>query len=166
MYSNSRKRLEAFRQAFVRGPLSGSPSSTDSSQTKPSLNLEETPTLDQLPLPENKPRGLQNLEDSGDVDPWNPRNCSFWPPLSSSMMAPGLPGIAEKYSIESVTILSMSFSIFLLTFAVGEMYGRTWVNIQGVEWNPPEKSHSFALDPPYRKPFYSRFQYWLRIRSK
>ncbi|KAJ6588928.1 major facilitator superfamily domain-containing protein, partial [Mycena capillaripes] len=101
-------------------------------------------------LPENKREGLQNLKDSWDVDPRNPRNWSFrqkWTavavvsmyslvaPLSSSMMAPGLPGIAEKYSIESVTILSMSLSIFLLTFALGplilaplsEMYGRTWI---------------------------------------
>jgi MFS family permease len=44
---------------------------------------------------------------------------TFVSPLSSSMLAPGLPEIAEKYSIENVTILSMTLSIFLLTFAIG-----------------------------------------------
>jgi MFS family permease len=57
------------------------------------------------------------------------------PPLASSMMAPGLPNVAEKLHITSDTLLAMTLSIFLLTFAIGplfmaplsEIYGRTWV---------------------------------------
>lgn len=51
-------------------------------------------------------------------------------------MAPGLPAIGEHFGITSETILAMTLSIFLLTFAIGplflaplsEMYGRTWVS--------------------------------------
>jgi MFS family permease len=51
------------------------------------------------------------------------------------MMAPGLPQIAEHYTITNETIIAMTLSIFLLTFAIGplflapmsEIYGRTWV---------------------------------------
>ncbi|KAK7037238.1 hypothetical protein VNI00_011229 [Paramarasmius palmivorus] len=92
-------------------------------------------------------------EDEGDEwesDPDNPRNWSAakkWTTvavvslyalistLSSSMMAPGLPDVAHKYSIQSETVLALTLSIFMLSFAVGplflaplsEMYGRTWV---------------------------------------
>ena len=51
------------------------------------------------------------------------------------MMAPGLPDIALKYDITNTTIIALTLSIFLLSFAIGplilgplsEMYGRTWV---------------------------------------
>ena len=51
------------------------------------------------------------------------------------MMAPGLPDIALKYAITNSTILALTLSIFLLSFALGplflaplsEMYGRVWV---------------------------------------
>ena len=51
------------------------------------------------------------------------------------MMAPGLPNLALKYGITSSTVLAMTLSIFLLSFAIGplflgplsEMYGRVWV---------------------------------------
>ncbi|KAL0569789.1 hypothetical protein V5O48_012181, partial [Marasmius crinis-equi] len=89
-------------------------------------------------------------KDEWEDDPDNARNWSsvkkwtavsivslytFLPPLSSSMMAPGLPEMAQKYSITSPTIVSLTLSIFLLSFAIGplfcaplsEMYGRTWV---------------------------------------
>ena len=57
------------------------------------------------------------------------------PPLASSMMAPGLPDLALKYGITNPTILALTLSIFLLSFAIGplfmgplsEMYGRVWV---------------------------------------
>ncbi|EEB97981.1 hypothetical protein MPER_02595, partial [Moniliophthora perniciosa FA553] len=87
-----------------------------------------------------------------DLDPDNARNWTAkrkWtavfvvslytliPPLGSSMMAPGLPDIANKYAITSQTALALTLSIFLLSFAIGrqplflaplsEMYGRTWV---------------------------------------
>lgn len=60
---------------------------------------------------------------------------TFITPLASSMMAPGLPQIAEHYGITNETITALTLSIFLLTFAIGplifgplsEMYGRTWV---------------------------------------
>jgi hypothetical protein len=69
------------------------------------------------------------------------------------MIAPGLPELAIKYGITSQTILAMTLSVFLLSFAVGvsplvsypnfmlncpkplflaplsEMYGRTWVMV-------------------------------------
>lgn len=51
------------------------------------------------------------------------------------MMAPGLPDLALKYGITNPTVLALTLSIFLLSFAIGplslgplsEMYGRTWV---------------------------------------
>jgi len=61
---------------------------------------------------------------------------TFVAPLGSSMMAPGLPDIALKYHITNPTILALTLSIFLLSFAIGplflaplsEMYGRAWVS--------------------------------------
>ncbi|KAF9262296.1 MFS general substrate transporter [Marasmius fiardii PR-910] len=90
------------------------------------------------------------IVDDWELDPDNPRNWSAWkkwttvavvsyytvvPPLGSSMMAPGLPDIARKYDMRSDTLISLTLSIFLLSFAIGplflaplsEMYGRTWV---------------------------------------
>ncbi|CAL1696592.1 unnamed protein product [Somion occarium] len=60
---------------------------------------------------------------------------NFISPLASSMMAPALPNIAEHYEITNPTLVSMTLSVFLLSFAVGplffgplsEIYGRTWV---------------------------------------
>ncbi|KAI0347386.1 multidrug resistance protein 4 [Trametopsis cervina] len=102
-------------------------------------------------IPEDtKEDAIENAEDDWMHDPRNPRNWSFgkkWQmtgivslytfvsPLASSMMAPALPEIAEHFNITSETIVSMTLSIFLLTFAIGplflaplsEIYGRTWV---------------------------------------
>lgn len=102
-------------------------------------------------IPEDKKEeALENEEDDWAHDPANPRNWSFkkkWTmtgivslytfvtPLASSMMAPGLPEIAIKYDITSATVVALTLSIFLLTFALGpllwgplsEMYGRTWI---------------------------------------
>lgn len=44
---------------------------------------------------------------------------SFITPLSSSMMAPGLPQVAEKYDITNPTILALTLSIFLISYAMG-----------------------------------------------
>ncbi|CCM06195.1 uncharacterized protein FIBRA_08438 [Fibroporia radiculosa] len=89
-------------------------------------------------------------EESWSDDPINPRNWSlgkkwtmvlvvslyaFVTPLASSMMAPGLPDIAEHYMIMNSTVVALTLSIFLLTFAFGplifgplsEIFGRTWV---------------------------------------
>ncbi|KAF8725112.1 hypothetical protein AX14_008314 [Amanita brunnescens Koide BX004] len=88
--------------------------------------------------------------DDWDNDPDNARNWSlgkkwvavaivsfytFIPPLCSSMMAPGLPEIAIRYDITNATVVALTLSIFLLSFAItplvfgplSEMYGRTWV---------------------------------------
>ncbi|EPT02765.1 hypothetical protein FOMPIDRAFT_1022680 [Fomitopsis schrenkii] len=105
----------------------------------------------QSAIPEDKKEEiLENEEDDWAHDPANPRNWktsrkwamtaivslyTFITPLASSMMAPGLPQIAEHYGITSETITALTLSIFLLTFAIGplfcaplsEMYGRTWV---------------------------------------
>lgn len=83
-------------------------------------------------------------------DPANPRNWSqakkwtctsivalytFVAPLASSIMAPGLPDVAIKFGITDPTIIALTLSIFLLSFAIGplfaaplsEVYGRAWV---------------------------------------
>ncbi|KAG1806827.1 multidrug resistance protein 4 [Suillus plorans] len=83
-------------------------------------------------------------------DPANPRN---WPlakkwitttvvslytlvtPLASAIMAPGLPDLAIKFGITNPTILALTLSIFVLSYAIGllfaaplsEVYGRVWV---------------------------------------
>lgn len=44
---------------------------------------------------------------------------TFVPPLASSMMAPGLPNVAMKYQITNPTIIALTLSIFLLSFAIG-----------------------------------------------
>ncbi|KAF8450381.1 major facilitator superfamily domain-containing protein [Boletus edulis BED1] len=89
-------------------------------------------------------------KDMWEHNPHNPRNwsplkkwiatslVSFYTlvtPLASSMMAPGLPDLALKYGITNPTVLALTLSIFLLSFAIGplflgplsEMYGRVWV---------------------------------------
>ncbi|KAI0952625.1 hypothetical protein AcV7_008365 [Taiwanofungus camphoratus] len=102
-------------------------------------------------IPEDKKEEpLEEAEDDWIHDPVNPRNWrpgkkwrtigivafyTFVSPLSSSMMAPALPQIAEHFGIKSQTETALTLSIFLLTFALGplvlaplsEMYGRTWV---------------------------------------
>ncbi|TFK55812.1 multidrug resistance protein 4 [Heliocybe sulcata] len=102
-------------------------------------------------IPEDKKEEiLENLEDDWQHDPINPRNWSgkkkwlmvflvsfytFVTPLASSVMAPALPEIAVHYGITNQTLVAMTLSIFLLSFAIGplflaplsEMYGRTWV---------------------------------------
>ncbi|KAJ8095155.1 hypothetical protein PM082_010377 [Marasmius tenuissimus] len=89
-------------------------------------------------------------EDDWEHDPDNARNWptgkkwiavsivsfyTFIPPLASSMMAPGLPNVAAKYHIQNETVLALTLSVFLISFAIGplilaplsEMYGRTWI---------------------------------------
>ncbi|KAG1779832.1 major facilitator superfamily domain-containing protein [Suillus placidus] len=83
-------------------------------------------------------------------DPANPRNWppakkwitttlvalyTFVTPLASSIMAPGLLDVAIKFGITDPTVLALTLSIFLLSFAIGplfaaplsEVYGRAWV---------------------------------------
>ncbi|KAL6309751.1 multidrug resistance protein 4 [Sparassis latifolia] len=99
---------------------------------------------------DKKEEALESAEDDWAHDPANPRNWAFgrkWrmvaciglytfvSPLASSMMASALPDIAIHYHITSPTIVAMTLSIFLLSFALGplffapisEIYGRTWV---------------------------------------
>ncbi|KAF9247174.1 multidrug resistance protein 4 [Melanogaster broomeanus] len=93
---------------------------------------------------------IENIGDDWEHDPVNPRNWSplkkwtttaivsfytFVTPLSSSMMAPGLPALAIKYHITDPTLIGLMLSIFVLSFGLGplilgpmsEMYGRKWV---------------------------------------
>ena len=35
------------------------------------------------------------------------------------MMAPGIPQVAEKYGITNPTVIALTLSIFLLSFAIG-----------------------------------------------
>ncbi|KAH9478470.1 Efflux pump radE [Psilocybe cubensis] len=89
-------------------------------------------------------------DEDWESDPINPRNWApfkkwsamaivslytFIPPLASSMMSPGLPEVAERFNIQNPTIVALTLTIFLLSFAIGplflaplsEMYGRTWI---------------------------------------
>ncbi|KAJ7432311.1 major facilitator superfamily domain-containing protein [Mycena galericulata] len=107
-------------------------------------------------IPEDKLEELiEQHEDDWEDDPENPRNWStrkkwasaaivslytFVSPLSSSIMAPGLPDVAIKYGITNETIIAMTLSIFLISFAIGplflaplsEMYGRYVLNISNI----------------------------------
>ncbi|GAW09498.1 mfs multidrug [Lentinula edodes] len=99
---------------------------------------------------DKKEEEIENLQDDWEDDPINARNWpsskkwtsvaivslyTFVSPLSSSMLAPGLPDIAAKYGVTSTTETSLMLSVFLISFAIGplilaplsEMYGRTWV---------------------------------------
>ncbi|KAJ7284441.1 major facilitator superfamily domain-containing protein [Mycena rebaudengoi] len=89
-------------------------------------------------------------DEQWETDPVNARNWSArrkWlnvfivalytlsPTFASSMMAPGLPQIAAKYGITNPTVVALTLSIFLVTFAfaplvsapLSEIYGRLWV---------------------------------------
>ncbi|KAG2128300.1 multidrug resistance protein 4 [Suillus bovinus] len=56
-------------------------------------------------------------------------------PLASAVMAPGLPDLAAKFGITDPTVLALTLSIFILSYAIGllfaaplsEVYGRVWV---------------------------------------
>ncbi|KAJ2919803.1 hypothetical protein MD484_g551, partial [Candolleomyces efflorescens] len=60
---------------------------------------------------------------------------NFMAPLPSAMMAPALPDVAHHYQILNETVLALTLSIFLISYALGplllsplsEMYGRTWI---------------------------------------
>uniref|UniRef100_D8PMZ4 Major facilitator superfamily (MFS) profile domain-containing protein n=1 Tax=Schizophyllum commune (strain H4-8 / FGSC 9210) TaxID=578458 RepID=D8PMZ4_SCHCM len=102
-------------------------------------------------LPDDPVEKKERLsDDDWEDNPANPRNWSngkkwtavgivrlvlFIPPLTSSMMAPGMQEIALKYSITNSTVLALTLSIFVLALAIGplvlgplsEIYGRTWV---------------------------------------
>ncbi|RXW16880.1 hypothetical protein EST38_g8972 [Candolleomyces aberdarensis] len=72
---------------------------------------------------------------------------NFMGPLPSAMMAPALPEVAQKYQIANETVLALTLSIFLISYALGplllsplsEMYGRTWIlhisNIFNIAFN-------------------------------
>ncbi|KAF9023698.1 multidrug resistance protein 4 [Hymenopellis radicata] len=99
---------------------------------------------------DRKEEEVERHEDEWEDSDKNPRNWpsrrkwiivsivslyTFVSPLASSMMAPGLPILGAQYGITSETLLALTLSIFLLSFAIGplflapisEMYGRTWV---------------------------------------
>jgi hypothetical protein len=56
-------------------------------------------------------------------------------PLASAIMAPGLPDLAIQFGITDSTVLALTLSIFVLSYAIGplfaaplsEVYGRVWV---------------------------------------
>lgn len=60
---------------------------------------------------------------------------TFVSPLGSSIMSPALPDIAVHYGITNQTVVAMTLSVYLLSWAFGplllaplsEIYGRTWV---------------------------------------
>ncbi|KAL0570705.1 hypothetical protein V5O48_011256 [Marasmius crinis-equi] len=122
------------------------PNDAASTCTKKSHDIHIGPAEEKL----SESNGKEELEDDWETDPMNARNWpsrkkwitvaivsfyTFIPPLASSMLAPGLPKVAEKYNIENETITALTLSIFLISFALGplilaplsEMYGRTWI---------------------------------------
>ncbi|KAF9525091.1 multidrug resistance protein 4 [Crepidotus variabilis] len=136
--------------ATVSTPLGSRNSLVDipkTTVTKLMNNSTKAPEKDKLPTSEKVvEKGFE--EDNWDSDPDNPRNwvtykkwtavgiVSFYtlfPPLASSMMAPGLPEVAQKYNITNPTILALTLSVFLISFSIGplffaplsELYGRT-----------------------------------------
>ncbi|KAI0265179.1 multidrug resistance protein 4 [Gloeopeniophorella convolvens] len=141
----------------VDSPASRSPSpptvQTDSvaDEKRSVRGPEPAPGEGESDLPTDKREEIfESAEEDWAHDPRNPRNWStgkkmlsacivslytFVPPLGSSMMAPALPYIAERFHITSETITAMTLSIFLLAFAISplvyaplsEMYGRKWV---------------------------------------
>ncbi|KAF7332555.1 SAP domain-containing protein [Mycena kentingensis (nom. inval.)] len=124
-------------------PAAGSAESTTDAQDHPGRGPSA--------IPEDKKEELIiNAEENWEDDPLNPRNWpvskkwasaavasfyTFVSPLSSSIMAPGIPELAIKYHITNDTIVAMTLSIFLISFAIAplflaplsEMYGRRWV---------------------------------------
>ncbi|KAG1820299.1 multidrug resistance protein 4 [Suillus subaureus] len=133
--------------------MSGSPSGTVS------FSPSHQDDSNDLHLPHVMRSEGQSAEDSHKThdkeydwehDPANPRNWSpakkwatttivalytFVTPLASSIMAPGLPDVAVKFGITSPTVIALTLSIFLLSYAIGplfaaplsEVYGRVWV---------------------------------------
>ncbi|THH31093.1 hypothetical protein EUX98_g3090 [Antrodiella citrinella] len=117
----------------------------------PSLEVRESDlSLTDITKTEIKSPAGSAMDDTWVTDTRNPRNwtsgqkwtttfvISFYtliPPLASSMMAPALPEIAERFDITSPTVVALTLSIFLLTFAFGplifgplsEIYGRKWI---------------------------------------
>ncbi|VDB97006.1 unnamed protein product [Peniophora sp. CBMAI 1063] len=117
-------------------------------------------------IPEDKrEEAFESVEDDWQHDLRNPRNWpgrrkwivvgaasfyTFVPPLSSSIMAPALPFIADDFGITSETLLSLTLSIFLFSFAftpllyapLSEIYGRKWVRC-------PSPSRSLGIETPY-----------------
>ena len=92
------------------------------------------------------------------------------------MMAPTLPQVAEHFNITSETILAMTLSIFLVTFAIGplflsplsEIYGRTWVCQTFYVFRSKAKylTFRFLAGIAYRKPSLPGVQYSMCICSK
>ncbi|KAM6492968.1 multidrug resistance protein 4 [Amanita muscaria] len=121
-------------------------------RTSVSVESPQQPTIgeqqdDQIT---NEKTSQEAAIDDWDSDPDNARNWplgkkwiavgvvslyTFIPPLASSMMAPGLPEVALQYHINSATVLALTLSVFLLSFALAplilaplsEIYGRTWI---------------------------------------
>ncbi|KAK1220544.1 hypothetical protein PQX77_016684 [Marasmius sp. AFHP31] len=125
--------------------ITGNPTSNDASSTCTKDSQAHTAPAETTVTEKEKV-----VEDDWEHDPDNARNWptrkkwiavsivsfyTFIPPLASSMMAPGLPNVAAQYHIENETVLALTLSVFLISFAIGplilaplsEMYGRTWI---------------------------------------
>lgn len=126
-------------------------SAQSTSDVTPAQGSPEHKAVDTLETVEAK----GGVDDLANMHDWatgshNPRNWSskkkwttatigswytFVPALASSMMAPGLREVAANYSITNSSVLSLTLSIFLLSFAIGplvfaplsEIYGRSLI---------------------------------------
>ncbi|KXN92560.1 hypothetical protein AN958_06857 [Leucoagaricus sp. SymC.cos] len=151
---------EPSHQATLRANADVSMATSSGTDVQPTDRTGVKPQTETIPLtlgrgesavPKEKvEEATGNLEEDWENDPANARNWSygkkwtavavvslytFCTPLASSMMAPGLPEVALKYGITNPTVIALTLSIFLFSFAIGpllmgplsEMYGRTWV---------------------------------------
>jgi MFS family permease len=86
-------------------------------------------------------------------------------------MAPGLLDVAIKYEITNPTVLALTLSIFLLSYAIGplvmaplsEMYGRAWVRFFVFT---STRSPQHLQGAPLSQPFLPGIQCWLRVITK
>lgn len=101
-------------------------------------------------IPEDKRvEALERLDHDWQHDPENPRNWEFWrkwrtagvvafytfiSPVSSSMMAPALPDIANFYNSSSETMIAMTLTIFLLAYATGPLVASPLTEVLGRRW--------------------------------
>lgn len=110
---------------------------------------------------------------------------TFVTPLASSMMAPGLPEVAQKYGITNSSILALTLSIFLLSFAIGVSQDVPYYSFTqrapspssshhylrctgghgyaGASLNSYTSTQAINLGPPYCEYLHHRFQPRLRV---
>lgn len=93
------------------------------------------------------------------------------PPLASSMMAPGLPDVAQKYGITDPTIVALTLVVFLISFALAVsipslVYLRFTRISVAFGASSPVRNVWQDMGLPYRKHLHSCLFFGMRIFSK